>query len=208
MRLATPNEYFEPQHPVLHAAQGDIYEGVPFVWAQPAPAAPEPRGQRKRALFQRSAQSGHSIAPAVHHDGVLLNYTCSFTAQPPGTRDYAHDSRLVAPIFPLRALREYQVSTGEMRRIRDSGGTNGIMYLPALRDDPTEDEWQGHSAVCLYRATSVTQGLLDSLERINRLSEAGQRILMARLVEQVGGYLPDPFHPDFPTPDRSDSWAL
>ena len=203
MRLDTSAEYFDQNHNVQHASQGDIFDSLPFVWAQPSAPELEPRGQRKRGMLAAK----YSVPAAPVYDGMLLNYTCSFVAQPPGTPDYAHDSRLVAPIVPLRSLRDFKVSPGEMRRVRDSGGTNGIMYLPAVRDDLVDDEWNGHAAVCLYRATAVTQGLLDVSGRLARLSESAQRILMARLVEQLGGYLPDPFHPDFPTPDRSDSWT-
>mgnify|MGYP001263665849 CR=1 FL=1 len=193
---------------VEHTAQGDIYADLPFVWATVAPGF-EPRGARKRPSSEEEVVTSAPLTAP----GIVCHYTCGFTAQPPGTAGYAHDHRLVAPIFSLGALKAMGMGNNELRKIRDGIHIQGFMYLPqtdALRlDQPADldDEWDGHGAALLYRPTAVTQQLLDSRERGTRLSEPAERILIASLIAVFSPNDFDPFDEALAAPDMSDSWA-
>ena len=201
MRLAD-HEYYQDR-PVAHTAQGDLYAQIPFVTASAAQGDFESRGARKRPGF-----TGDFVTGSLEAVGVVCSYTCGFMAQPPGTPGYAHDIRLVAPLLPLRHLKELGMSTKELRGIRDDGGRQGFMYLPIPADSEEEDdEWRGHGAACLYRPASVTQSLLDSRTRVAQMSEAAQRILIVRLIQTVSPNNFDPFDENLRPPDLSDSWA-
>lgn len=87
------------------------------------------------------------------------------------------------------------------------------MYLPQTDrlqlDEPAADEeFAGHAAVLLYRPALVTQNLLERRERVHRLSDAGQRILLAALIQCVSPNRFDPFDEGLRPPDLSDSWGL
>jgi hypothetical protein len=130
--------------------------------------------------------------------GLVCNYTCNFVAQPPGTAGYAHPFRLVAPVVPLSVMvSRHGLAKNEARRIVESGGVAGLMYLPAPPDwkapngaltDPApasatsegspqdgSGEFTGAFVACLYRMASVDQGLLDQRPRIARLSQPAHR---------------------------------
>lgn len=199
--------YYEDRA-VEHTAQGDIYADLPFVWATLAPGF-EPRGARKRP----SSEQDVAISAPLTAPGIVCHYTCGFMAQPPGTIGYAHDYRLIAPIFSLRALKAMGMGNNELRKIRDGAHVQGFMYLPqtdALRlDEPAgvDDEWDGHGAAVLYRPTAVTQQLLDSRDRVARLSEPAQRILIVGLIAVFSPNDFDPFDEALAPPDMSDSWC-
>lgn len=140
---------------------------------------------------------------------MVCNYTCTFIAQPPGTTGYAHHHRFVAPLIPMKTLAAMGYSKNELHKVCDLGGTNGLMYAPLPDDeqDEADDEWSGAAAVCVFRLTAVSQELLDARERVARFTKPAQRILMARLVQQVYPELPQPDHPTFPAPDRTNGWS-
>ena len=192
---------------VEHTAQGDVYTDLPFVWATVAPGF-EPRGARKRP----SSEQEVVISAPLTAPGIVCHYTCGFTAQPPGTTGYAHDYRLVAPIFSLRALKAMGMGNNELRKIRDGIHIQGFMYLPQTDalplDQPADvdDEWVGHGAALLYRPTAVTQQLLDSRERVARLSEPAQRILIASPIAVFSPNDFDPFDKALAAPDMSNGW--
>ncbi|MDQ3609504.1 MAG: hypothetical protein M3459_11470 [Actinomycetota bacterium] len=120
---------------------------------------------------------------------MVLHYTCGITAQPPGTRGYSHEYRLMAPVVSLRELRAWGLRNNELRKIRDGATIQGFMYLPqaGLADlDPSEqdvDEWAGHAAALIYRPTAVTQSLLDHQPRMARLTADATRILQAAIIQ-------------------------
>lgn len=190
---------------VLHTQQGDIYAEIPFVLADATGDRPAPRGQRKR--FRLGTTPDYAVPPPYVGLGVVCSYTCGFLAQPPGVEGYAHDCRVVAPVVPLRYLADSGYDNRELRRVEATGGTHGLMYVPLPTDDPADDEWTGHAAICLFRPSLVTQGLLDARDRVARLSDGGQRVLMSRLAQVFSSHVPDPFDPAFPGPDRTDGWT-
>lgn len=207
MKLADPNAYYADR-PVEHTAQGDIHTGIPFVqatWAEPAFHA---AGARKRP---GGPDPDHATTVAFTGLGVVLHYTCAITAQPPGTRGYSHEYRLVAPIVSLRELRRWGIGNNELRKIRDGRRINGFMYLPqtgpVILDAPDvdPDEWTGHAAVLVYRPATVTQSLLDHQPRIARLTADATRILNAAIIQT---YTPNDFELEtLAIPDMTDGWA-
>lgn len=133
------------------------------------------------------------------------------TAQPPGTRGYSHEHRLMAPIVSLRELRRWGMGNNELRKIRDGRAIQGFMYLPATgavhldASDDSEDEWTGHAAALIYRSASVTQALLDRQPRVARLTADATRILYAAIIQT---YTPNNFAWEtLAGPDMSDGWA-
>lgn len=207
MKLEDPNDYYADRD-IEHTAQGDIYAGVPFVQATYADSEFRAAGARKRPA---GPEPRHSTSVTLTGVGVVLHYTCGFTAQPPGTRGYAHEHRLVAPIVSLRELRTWGMGNNELRKIRDGATIQGFMYLPQIGplqiDSPDEgdDEWTGHAAALVYRPASVTQTLLDHQPRIARLTADATRILEAAIIQT---YTPNNFAWEtLAQPDMSDGWA-
>ena len=140
---------------VEHSAQGDVHLDVPFFVGTVGNGEERPRGARKRPEV--------AIRPPLAAPGVVCSYTCGFTAQPPGTPGYSHPFRLVAPIMSLTALKGLGVKAGELRKLKESGFLQGLMYLPATEalrlDEPAEDdEFADDAAILLYRPALVTQG--------------------------------------------------
>jgi hypothetical protein len=206
VKLAHPDAYYADR-PVEHTAQGDIYAGTPLVqatWTDPAFRA---AGARKRP---GGPDPDHATSVAFTGLAVVLHYTCGMTAQPPGTRGYSHEYRLMAPIVSLRTLRSWRVGNNELRKIRDGRTIQGFMYLPqtsaVIIDGPdTADEWTGHAAALLYRPAAVTQSLLDHQPRIARLTSDATRILDAAIIQT---FTPNNFAWESLTePDMSDGWA-
>jgi hypothetical protein len=199
-------DYYEDR-PVRHSAQGDIHADLPFVWATVAPGF-DASGARKRP----SSDPEVVLSAPIRAPGLVCQYTCGFTAQPPGTEGYSHDFRLVAPIFSLRALKAKGMRNNELRKVRDGAHIQGFMYLPQTGqlalDEPAdiEDEWTGHAAAALYRATTVTQKVLDARPRLARLTEAAQRILIVALIAVFSPNSFDAFDDDLAAPDMSDGW--
>jgi len=207
VKLADPNSYYADR-PVEHTAQGDIYAGVPLVQATRTDPSFQAAGARKRP---GGPDPDHSTSVAFTGLAVVLHYTCGITAQPPGTRGYSHEYRLMAPIVSLRELRRWGIGNNELRKIRDRGTIQGFMYLPqtgAILLDVAEDgtdEWTGHAAVLVYRPATVTQALLDQQPRIARLTADATRILSAAIIQT---YTPNDFEwESLAEPDMSDGWA-
>lgn len=208
MTLIEPADYYA-ERDVEHSAQGDIHLDLAFVAATVAGTDESPSGARKRP----AAAAGEDVAvrAPLRGPGVICSYTCGFTAQPPGQPGYSHPFRLVAPIMGLTALKGLGVKPNELRKLKESGFLQGLMYLPQtdrLRlDEPAEDdEFTGDAAALLYRPALVTQGLLDRRERVHRLSEAAQRVLITALIQSVSPNRFDPFDEGLRPPDLSDSW--
>lgn len=128
-------------------------------------------------------------------------------AQPPGVEGYGHPYRLVAPVLSFRQMERRGAKLGELRRLADSGGSNGYMWVPHPSPPPEEDgdEWVGHAVVCLFRMSLVEQSLLLPDRRVARFTEAAQRIFMSRLVQIVSPSLPKPDE-GFLAPDMTSSW--
>lgn len=152
MSLLEPADYYADRD-VEHSAQGDIHLDVPFFVGTVANGEEPPRGARKRPEV--------AIRPPLAAPAIVCSYTCGFTAQPPGTPGYSHPFRLVAPIMGLTALRALGVKTGELRKLKELGFLQGLMYLPATEvmrlDEPAEDEeFPGDAAALLYRPALVT----------------------------------------------------
>jgi hypothetical protein len=195
---------------VEHSAQGDIHLDVPFVVVAAAEADEASRGARKRP--DEIGDEDIAIRPPLRAPGVVCGYTCGFTAQPPGQRGYSHPFRIVAPIMSLTAMKALGVKSNELRKLKASGFVQGLMYLPQTElldlDEPTEaEEFAGDGAALLYRPALVTQSLLDRRERVHRLSEPAQRILIAALIQSVSPNRFDPFDENLRPPDLSNSWS-
>lgn len=202
-----PAEYYA-ERDVDHSAQGDIHLDLPFAVATVAGEEAPPRGARKRP----DDEAGDvAIRPPLVAPGIVCSYTCGFTAQPPGQRGYSHPFRLVAPIMSLTALKALGVKANELRKLKDSGFLQGLMHLPQTHqlrlDEPgLDEEFGGDAAALLYRPALATQALLDRRERVHRLSEAAQRVLIAALMQSVSPNRFDPFDEALRVPDLSDSW--
>jgi hypothetical protein len=141
----------------------------------------------------------------------VLHYTCGITAQPPGTRGYAHEFRLLAPIVSLRTLKSWGMKNNELRKLRDGYALQGFMYLPQVEpmlldaDEESRDEYGGHAAALIYRPATVSQALLNQAPRITRLTADATRILDAALIQT---YTPNNFDwRALAEPDLSDGWA-
>jgi hypothetical protein len=207
VKLDDPQHYYA-ERDVAHTAQGDIHAGVPFVHATMFSPEFEAAGARKRP---GAADPDQAVVTSHHGLGVVLHYTCGITAQPPGTRGYAHEFRLLAPIVSLRTLKAWGMKNNELRKLRDGYALQGFMYLPQvepmLLDDEDEghDEYGGHAAALIYRPATVSQALLDHAPRITRLTADATRILDAALIQT---YTPNNFDWNaLAQPDLSDSWA-
>ncbi|HWY90731.1 MAG TPA: hypothetical protein VNY31_08675 [Solirubrobacteraceae bacterium] len=151
MRLDDPSDYYA-ERDVAHTAQGDIHAGVPFVHATMLSPQFEAAGARKRP----DAADPDQAAVTSHHGmAIVLHYTCGITAQPPGSRGYAHEFRLVAPIVSLHTLKRWGMKNNELRKLRDGYALQGFMYLPqvepVLLDGPNEpaSEYGGHAAALI-----------------------------------------------------------
>lgn len=207
MKLADPNAYYANRS-VEHTAQGDIYAGVPLVQATWTDPAFQAAGARKRP---GGPEPDHATSVVFAGLAVVLHYTCGITAQPPGTRGYSHEYRLMAPIVSLRELRTWGIGNNELRKIRDGATIQGFMYLPqtgaVVVDGPGDgdDEWAGHAAALIYRPATVTQSLLDHQPRIARLTADATRILDAAIIQT---YTPNNFAwESLAEPDMTDGWA-
>jgi hypothetical protein len=207
VKLADPNAYYADRD-VAHTSQGDIYAGIPLVQATHADPSFQAAGARKRPA---GPEPDHSTSVVFTGFAVVLHYTCGFTAQPPGTHGYSHEHRLMAPIVSLRELRRWKIGNNELRKIRDGGTIQGLMYLPQIAPvivdspDDDEDEWTGHAAALVYRPASVTQTLLDHQPRVARLTADATRILEAAIIQT---YTPNNFAwESLAEPDMTDGWA-
>lgn len=207
MKLAGPNDYYADRD-VQHTAQGDIYAGVPFVQATHLDSMFQAAGARKRPA---GPEPDHSTTATFTGLAVVLHYTCGFTAQPPGTRGYSHEHRLMAPIVSLRELRTWGIGNNELRKIRDGDTIQGFMYLPQIgpikldAPETEENEWTGHAAALIYRPASVTQTLLDHQPRVARLTTDATRILNATIIQ---AFTPNRFGWEvLVEPDMTDGWA-
>jgi hypothetical protein len=207
VKLSDPNAYYADRA-VEHTAQGDIHGGIPFVHAAPAEPVFEAAGARKRP---GGPDPEHATVVAFTGLGMVLHYTCGITAQPPRTRGYSHEYRLVAPIVSLRELRRWGIGNNELRKVRDGGRIQGVMYLPqtgaVLLDAPEhgEDEWTGHAAALIYRPATVTQSLLDHQPRITRLTADATCILDLAIIQT---YTPNDFELEtMAMPDMTDGWT-
>lgn len=206
MRLDAEAYYEERDVP--HAAQGDIYDDIPFEMATVVSPEFEAAGARKRPPATEPAEGTvRIVAP-----GILLHYTCGITAQPPGTEGYAHEYRLLAPIIGLNQLKgQFGLKNNELRKIVEGLHIQGFMYLPQSEqlalDDPEADdtEYTGHAAALLYRPALVSQALLDRRPRLHQLSGDATRILDAALISI---FTPNNFDPaNLAEPDLSNGWA-
>jgi len=150
VKLPDPTAYYADRA-VEHTAQGDIYAGIPFVQATRTDPSFQAAGARKRPT---GPEPDHSTTVAFTGLAIVLHYTCGFTAQPPGTRGYSHEYRLMAPVVSLRELRRWGIGNNELRKIRDGGTIQGFMYLPqagtVVLDGPggDGDEWTGPLPRC------------------------------------------------------------
>lgn len=205
MKLPDGQPYYADRD-VEHTAQGDIYRDLSFVMASVVETT-KPSGARKRG------QSTESVLPSSittgPRPGIVLHYTCGITAQPTGTQGYSHHYRLVAPIVGLAELRAMGSSKNEVRSLEAGKTLYGLLYLPAegipLRDTSPPAGHEGDAAALLYAATTVHQDALDASERVARLTEAAQRLLIAQTMSLFSPSLYDPAL--LQAPDMSDGWA-
>lgn len=210
--LLPPDNYYEDR-PVLHAAQGDFYAGVPapvYVGTEPGKAS----GARKRPLaFLKPEPMSKGVFAPPQGLVVVCNYTCNFVAQPPGTPGYSHQLRQVAPVLPLiELIGNRGMQKTEARRLQASGFLSGLLWVPRPEgyepdgpvkksDEFTDDEY----VVLLYAMSTVHQSALDEARRVARMTSQAQKRLMAGLIATVSPSLYDP--DDLDDPDMSCSWS-
>ena len=197
------DQYFEPRA-IEHCQFGDVYRDVTLAYSTLSTGFGDRAGKRLRPDRAIEATASTRSARWV----VVCSYTCGFLAQPPGTRGYSHPYRLAAEICPVREIvGSAGVPLEQARRdIVGRGGVQGLMYVPLPEPDQIDDEWKGAGVILLYMASLVTQPLLDVSTRVARMTEDAQRILMARLMQTVGPYMPEPNDPAL-APDLTDGWA-
>jgi hypothetical protein len=163
LRARLPAERYYRDRSVEHAAQGDLYDEIPFSHATLFTSSFRPEGRRRRP----SAEG--DFVPIVSRIGigVVCSYTCGFMAQPPGAHGYAHPFRIVAPVITFdAALRTGELTEQNLRTLSELGLMSGLMYLPDPKPSQGESPWAGHAMALLYRPTLVSQDLLDRRERI------------------------------------------
>lgn len=205
MPLIEPESYYEDRE-VEHSAFGDIHVDVPFFVAT-ADDEEEgaPRGARKRPAI--------AVQPPLVAPGIVSSYTCGFTAQPPGTPGYSHPFRLMAPLMSMTALKAFGVKANELRKVKEHGFVQGLMYLPVTEGlgldeiEEADEEFARDAAALLYRPALVTQALLDGRDRVHRLTASAQRILSAALIQVMSPNRFDPFDAGLRDPDLTDSWS-
>lgn len=175
MSRPTDEEYYLDQR-TEHVAQGDIFREVPLTWMELVDGEPE------NVTF-----IGH---------GMLITYTSGILKQPPGTRDYKHQFRLVAPIFTFAILADLGLSDEQLMDIRRSDKFAAFMYLP-----PYPGEFQ-ESAVLPYRAALVAHDVLLE-KRVTQLHRPAAVQLQLKLATT---FLGGKWNPDDLDPDMSDHW--
>lgn len=156
-----------------HVAQGDVFRDVPFRWP---------------------ATGGEIVG--FDGFGMLITYTSGMMKQPPGTREYKHRFRLMAPIFTLSMLAEQGLSEDQLLEIRRSDKYANFMYLPAYPSDFEE------SAVLPFRPALVEQGALEGT-RVTQLRESAALQLQLKLATTFLGGKWDPADLE---PDLTDHW--
>ena len=129
--------------------------------------------------------------------GMLITYTSGMMKQPPGTRDYKHQFRLVAPIFSFAMLADQGLTDDQLMDIRVNDKFAAFMYLPAYPDEFEE------GAVLPYRAALVKQDVLDG-KRVTQLDQAAAVQLQLKLATT---FLGGKWDPDDLDPDMSDHWS-
>jgi hypothetical protein len=204
MRLNSGSQYFDDQYNVTHIAQGDIFANVPHAVFGALGEPVKPRGARKRGLVK--PDKGLAI---------VLPYTCQIVAQPPGTVGYSLPVVIVAPIRNLASLvdKKNGMKATEVRKIRDGNGVAAFSYMPLMPEwgytGEEDGEFAGHGAVMLYAMHSVITTEFEKFDRVARLSEGAQRILMADAASlfMPNAATPDPMMDEL-EPDRSDSWRV
>jgi hypothetical protein len=212
MRL--PDDAYFEDRPVRHCAQGDLYSDVPCTYAEAGPQRSMFRGARKRAHAVAGQEQPPEYSTTTYPQRslvVVCNYTCGFVAQPPGTDGYSHSFRQVAPVVPLMSLIDNAqgIKLTEARRLKEAGYLAGMLYVPRPAAVPAtslthSDIGPDDYVVCLYRMTTVTQDLLDSRDRVARMSQDAQRRIISAICAVMG---PDLFDPtDLRAPDMSSSW--
>lgn len=126
--------------------------------------------------------------------GMLLHYTSNMMTGAPGTPGYAHDFRLLAPIFPFPMLREMGLSDDHLVTMRNGDMMGRYMFLPPYPSEFPE------SGVPLYRPELVRQADLEG-KRVVQLQEPAAMQLQRKLARVFfGRELKDPH------PDMTDHW--
>jgi hypothetical protein len=161
-----------------HVTQGDIFRDILFIWTTSVD------GEQKEVGFE-----GY---------GMLITYTSGMMLQPPGSRGYKHDFRLVAPIFSFPMLMDQGLSEEILMEIRRSDKYTAYMYLPAY---PQEFE---ESAVLPYRAALVEQRVLEQT-RVTQLQRPAALQLQLKLATT---FLGGKWNPDDLNPDLDDHWNV
>jgi hypothetical protein len=159
-----------------HIAQGDIFRDVPFRWSSVVP--------------EGVAEVGFDGF------GMLITYTSGMMKQPPGTRDYKHPFRLVAPIFSFTMLAEQGLPEDLLAEIRRSDKYANFMYLPAYPDEFEE------SAVLPYRPTLVEHESLEG-NRVTQLQGPAAVQLQLKLATT---FLGGKWNAEDLEPDLTDHW--
>lgn len=167
------DEYYI-DHRTEHVAQGDIFRDVPLRWVS--------------LISDETAQ--------IDIYGMLITYTSGMMKQPPGTREYKHSFRLVAPIFNFAMLSEMGFKDGQLEDLRRSDKFGAFLYLPPNLGELEE------SAVVPYRACLVEQETLEG-KRVTQLQRPAAVRLQMKLATTFLGHTWDAEEFD---PDLTDHW--
>jgi hypothetical protein len=127
---------------------------------------------------------------------MLITYTSGMMKQPPGTREYKHSFRLVAPLFSFPTLSDMGLTVDQLNSLRRSDKFGAFLYLPPYPDHFEE------SAVVPYRAALVEHEVLEG-RRVTQLQQPAAIRLQMKLATTFLGHTWDPEEFD---PDLSDHW--
>jgi hypothetical protein len=156
-----------------HVAQGDIFRDIPLTWL---------------------SATGESAGFASY--AMLVTYTSGMMKQPPGTRDYKHSFRLVAPLLSFAMLLDMGLTDNQLRDMRKADKFGAFLYLP-----PYPGEFE-ESAVAAYRGCLVEHEVLEG-KRVTQLQKPAAIRLQMKLATTFLGHTWDPEEFD---PDLSDHW--
>ena len=198
-RRPKDRDYYESR--TEHFAQGDLFRDVLFTY----PVPPKTNA---------AVAAGFPEIPVAEQlPGMLINYTSTMLAQPPGppsdtSTGYKIHSRILVPIVPLDLLRELGVSDEIVSGVVGKDLRLPYMYLP-----PLVDAWEKKAVALLYRPFTVHHELIapNRVMQLTWPATVHLQLKLAGLFAHVrpGGQGPLLEKDVFSTfaPDLTDHWS-
>ena len=169
MARPADGEYYHEGQRTQHVAQGDVFRDIEFI-----------------------GPDGGSFTTY----GMLIHYTSNMMNGAPGTRGYAHDSRLLAPLYAFDMLSELGITDDHLRSMRSDDLMGRYLYLP-----PCPNEFD-ECGVPIYRAQRFTQATIEG-KRVAQLQLGAAKQLQRKLARVFFGTELE----GEPSPDMTDHWA-